>query len=565
MPRAIAIALASMAGTCLLFVSAQAAQDPTTERVLRDALGSPVAAKREAALEALIDTRDLDPGRISLLVGMLDDEDQSVAGKAATALSLYGEGAFAELRAALRHGTKQQQWGAAVTLYQMSADLTPLLPEMTEQLAHGDALSKRATLAALAHLRLAAAPALPALTPLLTDEESEIRWATLRVLSAIGAPASGLLPEVQSALGDKEVEVRLAAAETFRSIRPPSPMDAPRIEAYVSWLREHVPALMQAHHVPGVSIAIVQQGRLYWAQGFGVSDVRNGKPVTADTIFEACSMSKPIMTLSALQLIERGRLDLDTPLVHYLGHDYVPDQPAHRRITARMALTHRTGLPNWRMGYDEMGGPLPVLIPPGSDLLYSGEGILFLQRAMETIAGQSLDVLANEGVFSPLGLERTSYVWTEAIERDLASGHNEDGTFKERTHYRKANGAYSLYTTPTEYARLMLTLMQPEVLGASAFRPDTLALALERQERMPDDSAWQRPGLARSVATYRALGWVIDVSAEGDLVEHSGSNSSGFRTFGQFNRDKGSALVIFTNSDSGGAVRDAIVAQIGDL
>jgi len=111
----------------------------------------------------------------------------------------------------------------------------------------------------------------------------------------------------------------------------------------------------------------------------------------------------------------------------------------------------------------------------------------------------------------------------------------------------------------------MLTLMQPEVLGASAFRPDTLALALERQERMPDDSAWQRPGLARSVATYRALGWVIDVSAEGDLVEHSGSNSSGFRTFGQFNRDKGSALVIFTNSDSGGAVRDAIVAQIGDL
>jgi len=55
------------------------------------------------------------------------------------------------------------------------------------------------------------------------------------------------------------------------------------------------------------------------------------------------------------------------------------------------------------------------------------------------------------------------------------------------------------------------------------------------------------------------------VSAEGDLVEHSGSNSSGFRTFGQFNRDKGSALVIFTNSDSGGAVRDAIVAQIGDL
>ena len=74
-----------------------------------------------------------------------------------------------------------------------------------------------------------------------------------------------------------------------------------------------------------------------------------------------------------------------------------------------------------------------------------------------------------------------------------------------------------------------------------------------------------RPGLARSVATYRALGWSVDVSAEGDIVEHSGSNSSGFRTFGQFNRDKGSGLVIFTNGDNGSHVRAAILAQIGDL
>src|SRR6185295_225676 len=114
---------------------------------------------------------------------------------------------------------------------------------------------------------------------------------------------------------------------------------------------------------------------------------------------------------------------LDTPLVRYLGHDYVPDQPAHRRITARMALTHRTGLPNWRMGYDDMGGPLPLLYAPGSEYTYSGEGIVFLQRAMEAIAGVPLERLADEGLFGPLGLTHTSFVWTEAVERDLASGH----------------------------------------------------------------------------------------------------------------------------------------------
>jgi len=302
-----------------------------------------------------------------------------------------------------------------------------------------------------------------------------------------------------------------------------------------------------------------------WAQGFGVSDARGQQPVTTDTVFEACSMSKPILALSVLQLIQQGRLDLDTPLTTYLGHDYLREQPAQNLITARMALTHRTGLPNWRVGYDEMGGPLPLLFSPGSEDSYSGEGILFLQRALESITGTTLDRHAQQGLFAPLGLTGTSYVWTSDIEQNLASGHHEDGSFKDRTRYRIANGAYSLYTTPTEYARLMLTLMRPQVLGERAFTPASIELLLQRAQRVIDGDAVVRPGLARSVATYRALGWTVEVTAAGDIVQHSGSNSSGFRTFGQFNRDRGSGLVIFTNGANGSRVREAILAQIGDL
>ena len=336
-------------------------------------------------------------------------------------------------------------------------------------------------------------------------------------------------------------------------------------DARIAWLREHVPVLMQEHHVPGVSLAIVQRGRLYWAEGFGVSDVRRQTPVTVDTVFEAASMSKPILALVALQLIQARRLDLDTPLVDYLGHDYMPDAPEHRLITARMALTHRTGLPNWRMGYDDMGGPLSLMFRPGSEFSYSGEGMLFLQRALEAITGEPLDVYATRRLFEPLGLAHTSYVWSEAIEKDLASGHHDDGSFEARTHYRKANGAYSLYTTPREYARLMLTLMTPAILGADAFTPESVDQMLAREQRVVDADPWVRPGLARSVATYRALGWSLDVTAAGDIVSHSGSNSSGFKSFGQFNRDTGSALVIFTNGESGGLLRDAVLARLGDL
>lgn len=542
-------------------ISAIAAADPAP----RKALSSPTPALREEALDRLVEVTSPDPALLPELIRLLDDDDQAVAGKAALAVSRYGASAFAGIRQVLSDGAAQQRWAAVVALYRMTADPAPLVPDLRQQLVRGDDLTVRASLAVLARLGPAAVPALPEIQAVLEHEGSELRWAALHALAAIGPPARSALPDIESFLGDESPELRIAAAEAIRSLRPPEAVGAAELEARIAWLRENVPMLLHEHHVPGASLAIVQQGHLYWAEGFGVRDARRADPVTVDTVFEAASMSKPILALGALQLIQQGRLDLDAPLVGYLGHDYLPDAPTHRLITARMALTHRTGLPNWRMGYDDMGGPLPVLFTPGSEYGYSGEGILFLQRAMEAITGEPLDVFAERRLFGPLGLTHTSYVWTEALEEDLASGHRDDGSFKDRTHYRKANGAYSLYTTPTEYARLMLTLMTPEILGDEAFTPASIDLMLARELRLDDPDPYERPGLARSVAYYRALGWSIDVTAEGDIFMHSGSNSSGFRSFGQFNRNKDSALVIFTNGENGSGIRDAVLARIGDL
>jgi CubicO group peptidase (beta-lactamase class C family) len=400
---------------------------------------------------------------------------------------------------------------------------------------------------------------------LLQHDDRRVRHATLTTLAAIGPAARAALPDVLPLLQDAEVAVRLAAVAAHRSLVPPAPLPVERLEAYHAWLDEHVPKLLREHRVPGASIALIHDGRVHWARGFGVSDVRSQRPVTPETVFEACSMSKPILALSVLQLIQQERLDLDAPLTHYLRQDYLREEPAQDRVTARMALTHRTGLPNWRVGYAEMGGPLPLLEPPGSEYSYSGEGFLFLQRAVEAVTGTTLDEFAQRGLFAPLGLTRTSFVWTPALEQDLASGHRDDGRFKDRTRYRKANAAYSLYTTPTEYARLMLTLMRPEILGPRAFTQASVDLMVQRAQRVDDGEAFVRPGRSRSVATYRALGWSLEVTAEGDIVQHSGANSSGFRTFGQFNRDRGSGLVVFTNGDNGSRVRDAILAQLGDL
>ena len=529
------------------------------------ALASPDAAQREAALGQLIATRDERPELLARFARLLDDPDLAVAGKAAMALALRGDEARPLLAQMLAEGSSQQRWGATVALCQTNGDLRPFLPTLTRQLAEPDVRLVHASLAALARLAADAAPALSALRTLLRHENAEIRHAALVTLGAIGPAADDAVLDITAFLGDASAELRLAAADAMRRIRPPAPIEASQLAAYLDWLRTELPVLMHEHHVPGVSVAVIEHGELRWSQGFGVADARTGKAVTVDTVFEAASMSKPVFALLAVQLVQDGRLDLDRPLVEYLGRDYLSHQPAHRRITARMALTHRTGLENWRAGYDEMGGPLALNFPPGSEYTYSGEGILFLQRALEAITGQPLERQAQERLFGPLDLARTSFVWTEALEPDLASGHGEDGGFKERTRYRKANGAYSLYTTPAEYARLLMSLMRPQILGKRAFTPAGIDLMLARELRLGDDETLGRPGLAQAVATYRALGFKLDVTPEGDIAWHTGANSSGFRTLGQFNPAKGSGLVVFTNGDSGSRVSAAILERIGDL
>jgi CubicO group peptidase (beta-lactamase class C family) len=354
---------------------------------------------------------------------------------------------------------------------------------------------------------------------------------------------------------------RYAAAFLLGVLLSSCAVAADRSAARIEWLRTQLPALLREHRVPGASVAVVQDGAIAWAAGFGVRDARDGTPVTTGTVFECASLSKPVFALLAMQLQQAGRLDLDTPLVRYLGHDYLPDQPEHRLITARMVLEHRSGFPNWR---PDDNGPLTMRFTPGIRYGYSGEGFQFLQRALESISGEPLDRLAHRLLFDPLQLAHTSFVWTQTIEPELASGHDKDGAFKQHERYLDANAAYTLYSTPSDYARLVLTLLRPEVLGAHALSAQTIGQMLARGQVVEDAELFTRPGSAQGTASYRALGWGIETSGAGDILQHTGSNSTGFKTFVQFSRERGSALVLFMNGDGGGAVRDIVVAAVGD-
>ena len=104
-----------------------------------------------------------------------------------------------------------------------------------------------------------------------------------------------------------------------------------------------LPRIMQAFAVPGVGIAVVEEGEVVWSRPFGVTHRSRGKPVDARTIFEDASLSKPVFAYLVLQLVDQGLIDLDRPLVEYRRTDYLaaPSLDRKNHHARRAASFHR--------------------------------------------------------------------------------------------------------------------------------------------------------------------------------------------------------------------------------
>ena len=142
----------------------------------------------------------------------------------------------------------------------------------------------------------------------------------------------------------------------------------PQEETLATILEREIPRLMEAANVPGISMAVVQDGQIFWKKTFGVRSRDTNEPVDEDTMFEAASLTKTVTAYAAMRLVERDELDLDRPLFEYHPNNEYPQlakDERYKKITARLVLTHTTGLPNW-------GGQF--IHEPGKQYAYSGEG-----------------------------------------------------------------------------------------------------------------------------------------------------------------------------------------------
>jgi CubicO group peptidase (beta-lactamase class C family) len=317
--------------------------------------------------------------------------------------------------------------------------------------------------------------------------------------------------------------------------------------ASIRALEQTVPEIMRKNNVPGVSLTLIRDGHIYWVKSFGVKD--GNAPVTKDTTFEAASLSKPVFAYAVLKLADQGKIDLDAPLEHYLSAPYIEGDPRINKITARMVLTHRTGFPNWRPNEG-----LTIHFEPGDHFSYSGEGFVFLAKAVERITGQSLNDFMQQTVFTPLGMTSSSYVWRQDYDTRTAIGHGKDGKPQDKWKPKEANPASSLQTTALDYARFMTAL-----LSGKGLKPNTLNQMQTPQIAVQQNCTSNCFGVSPlSTTVFWGLGVGLEKTSDGTAFWHWGDNGS-FKAYMVGYPKRRSGLVMFTNSQNGLAIADAIV------
>ncbi len=325
----------------------------------------------------------------------------------------------------------------------------------------------------------------------------------------------------------------------------------PSKDSAIASLERDIPSLMEQATLPGLSAALVRNGQTYWLHGFGVMNATSSEAVTPDTVFEAASLSKPVFAYGVLKLVDQGKLSLDTPLTSYLSKPYIEGDDRLAKITARFVLSHRTGFPNWRGD----GNSLTIRFTPGERFSYSGEGFVYLQRAVEQITGKPLNDFMTEAVFIPLGMASSSYTWRPDFDRRAATGHDADAQPADKRKPKEANAAASLHTTARDYA-----LFLSAVLTGTGLKPATLGemetpqVALDLSctnctDRVPRE-------LSRNL--FWGLGWGIERTEKGVSLWHWGDNGA-FKCFVAAKLKDKTAIVMFTNSENGLAIAKPIV------
>ncbi len=299
-----------------------------------------------------------------------------------------------------------------------------------------------------------------------------------------------------------------------------------------------VESLLAKHRVESISLAILRDGHLVYSQAAG--QARQGVPATVATLYNVASLAKPLTAEVALQLAERGVISLDENMsAAWRDPDLRKDDRANL-LTPTLALSHRTGFPNWRQG------TLRFDRAPGTSFGYSGEGFEYLAHFIEAKTSTRLDVWAERLVFGPLGMRRTSYIGQSWFAGRIALPHDEQGRALPPDVRERPIASDDVFSTPTDYAIFIESLMTSQ---PSRLRQLQRTVVTDRREELCKH-------LSREACPSEVgfgLGWESFLIEGRRYLMHTGSDDGTF-TFAYFSPDTRAGAVFFMNSSRGAQV-----------
>lgn len=266
-----------------------------------------------------------------------------------------------------------------------------------------------------------------------------------------------------------------------------------------------VAQLAAEHHLGAISVAVVQDARLAYAAVAG--EFAPGHPADTLTVFRGASLGKPVFAYLVLRLVDEGVLGLDDPVAtllkrplrEYDHYRALADDPRHVALTVRRILSQQSGLPNWHRS-----GPVSLLAEPGTQFGYSGEGYALLQFAVEERTGRTVNDLAREKVFAPLGMFNTSYLWDRRFDGRFAVDLNTELRPLLEKSRERANAAGSIITNAADYARFLVAVMEGRGL-----RETTRVAMTTPQVRITSRSLFSAPGTDTGDAKRLGLAWTV--------------------------------------------------------
>jgi len=312
---------------------------------------------------------------------------------------------------------------------------------------------------------------------------------------------------------------------------------------------------MDFYKVPGVSIAIVENGKIKWAKGYGDANTETGTKVDANTLFQAGSISKPLAALSALKLVENDSLELNKDVNYYLKNWQIPENKftKTKKVTLEKLLTHTAGMTvHGFPGYQQTdafpkiidvlngnGNTAKIVVDtiPGSIWRYSGGGYTVMEKVVEDVSGLSLDAYMSKNILRPIGMNNSTYQQpiTKAFQNNISAAYDGNGKLIEGlwNNYPE-QAAAGLWTTPSDLALYCIEIQ--EILKG---KKDGV-LTKETVDKM---------------LTKHKNDWGLGPSLQNEkdsLIFGHGGKNAGFTNDMKAYAYQGNAVIVMTNADNGG-------------